>query len=81
MNEVLVTVVWYRVRLDALLAATKRCAASYQLCCFVNGTSGASARRPIRQGRRSLQLHPCFASSVRMARVRCSESRFYGADR
>lgn len=59
-----------RVRLDALLAVTRHCAAGYQLHCWANASGDALGRRPVARGRRCLHLHPCFASSIRMARVR-----------
>jgi len=56
------------VPLAKLLSATRTAAPRYFLCCAA-AVSGLSGRRPTR-ARRRMQLHPCFAASLRLAAVR-----------
>lgn len=53
------------VALSDLLAATSSCAKRYFLNAHVHTTG--NRRQPVVHGPRSLQLHPCFANSLRLA--------------
>ncbi|KAL3162143.1 hypothetical protein ABBQ32_009851 [Trebouxia sp. C0010 RCD-2024] len=53
------------VTLSDLLAATSTCAKRYFLCAHVHTTG--SRRQPVVRGPRRMQLHPCFANSLRLA--------------
>ncbi|CAL8461749.1 g1280 [Coccomyxa elongata] len=55
------------VRLDQLLAATARCASAYFLKSSLSVSGTVDGRRPVSHGGRRLMLHPCFASSLRLA--------------
>ena len=57
-----------RVALSDLLAATSVCAKRYFLNAHVHTTG--NRRQPVVHGPRSMQLHPCFANSLRLAQVR-----------
>ncbi len=56
-----------RVALSDLLAATSVCAKRYFLNAYVHTTG--NRRQPVVHGLRSMQLHPCFANSLRLAQV------------
>ena len=58
-----------RVTLSDLLAATSTCAKRYFLCAHVHTTG--NGRQPVVHGPRRMQLHPCFANSLRLAQVSC----------
>lgn len=53
------------VALSDLLAATSVCAKRYFLNAHVHTTG--NRRQPVVHGTRSMQLHPCFANSLRLA--------------
>ncbi|DBB00787.1 hypothetical protein WJX77_001536 [Trebouxia sp. C0004] len=53
------------VALSDLLAATSVCAKRYFLNAHVHTTG--NGRQPVVHGPRSMQLHPCFANSLRLA--------------
>ena len=56
-----------RVRLDQLLATTARCAPAYFLKSSLSVSGTVDSRPPVSHGGRRLMLHPCFASSLRLA--------------
>lgn len=56
-----------RVALSDLLAATSVCAKRYFLNAYVHTTG--NRRQPVVHGLCSMQLHPCFANSLRLAQV------------
>ena len=63
-----------RVAFSDLLAAITSCAKRYFLHAHVHTTG--NRRQPVVHGLRRMQLHPCFASSLRIAQVSKTQHRY-----
>ena len=60
-----------RVRLEDLVRATAPRLGRYFLRALVAASGPADEKCPVVRGYRCLQLHPCFASTIRAAQVSC----------
>ena len=65
-----------RVRLEDLVRATAPRLGRYFLRALVAASGPADEKCPVVRGYRCLQLHPCFASTIRAAQVSCTLSAF-----
>ena len=66
----------FRVRLEDLVRATAPRLGRYFLRALVAASGPTDEKCPVVRGYRCLQLHPCFASTVRAAQVSCALAGF-----
>ncbi len=61
-----------RVKLEDLIKVTAPRLGRYFLRATVTVSGPPEEKRPVLRGYRCMQLHPCFASTIRAAQASCS---------